>query len=113
MRCGPRPERHLLAKYRAVFLLWVVRRFHNGNRWVDDYAQEAIIRVSENLHKYKPGRSAFCSWAHILAKSAIFTFMSRLATERNDVSLDALVDDAIPALLGPEEEYAYLRVCEE
>jgi RNA polymerase sigma factor (sigma-70 family) len=106
-------ESELLGKYRAIFLGWVCRTFRKGNRWTEDYAQEAAIKLHKVLIEYRPERSPFWSWAHIVAKTAIFTFISKQATERNDVSLDALMDDALPVLLGPEEEHIFLRVREE
>jgi RNA polymerase sigma factor (sigma-70 family) len=106
-------ESELLTKYRAIFLGWVCRTFRKGNRWTEDYAQEAAIKLHKVLGDYRPERSPFWSWAHIVARTAIFTFISKQATERNDVSLDALMDDAVPALLGPEEEHIFLRVREE
>ena len=106
-------ESELLATYRAIFLGWSRRTFRKGNRWTEDYAQVATIKLFKVLNKYRPELSSFWSWAHIVAKSAIFTFISQQATERNDVSLDELMDDAMPALLGPEEEYIFRRVCEE
>jgi RNA polymerase sigma factor (sigma-70 family) len=103
----------LLTKYRAIFALWVNRVFRGGNRWNEDYAQEATIRVFKKLNKYRPERAAFCTWAHVVGRSAIFSFIKKHASERYDVSLDVLWEDAVATLRGPEEEYAFLRLCEE
>jgi RNA polymerase sigma factor (sigma-70 family) len=106
-------ESELLTKYRAIFLGWACRSFRKGNRWTEDYAQVATIKLHKVLNGYRPDLSPFWSWAHIVAKSAIFNFISEQASERNDVSLDELMDEAEPALLGPEEEHIFRRVREE
>jgi RNA polymerase sigma factor (sigma-70 family) len=102
----------LFNKYHAVFESWTRRRFHS-KQWLDNYTDAATARVFEVLDRYDPKRSAFCSWAHHVAIVAIFKFIRDMGTERDDVSIDEMMDDALPALLGPEEEYVYRLVYEE
>ncbi len=106
-------ESELLTKYRAIFLGWICRTFRKGNRWNEDYAQVAIIKLYKVLNRYHPEKSPFWSWAHIVGKTAIFTYISKQAAERNEVSLDELMDVAEPALLGPDEEHIFRQVYEE
>ena len=105
-------QTELFLKYHAVFADWARRRFRS-KQWLDNYTDAATDRVFEVLDQYDPKRSAFCSWAHRVAIVAIFKFIRDMGTERDDVSIDEMMDDALPALLGPEEEYVYRLVYEE
>ncbi len=100
----------LLTKYRAVFLLWVRRTFRTDNRWTDDCAQEAIIRLWKKLALYRTGKSAFSSWAHVVGKSAVYSFRRKHKHEQLEVTLDAPWAERLQVLLGPEELYIYQQV---
>jgi RNA polymerase sigma factor (sigma-70 family) len=103
----------LLTKYRAVFQLWVRRMFRTDNRWTDDCAQEATIRVWLKLALYRPEKSAFSSWAHVVGISAVFSFLRKHKSERFEVTLDAPWAEGLQTLRGPEELYIYQQVREE
>jgi RNA polymerase sigma factor (sigma-70 family) len=100
-------ERELLAKYQTVFLCLYNRMFPRLRCHADDCVQEALIKLSTALPRFRPERGAFGKWAQAVAKFAIYTYLDKHVAKRNDISLDALPEGAISTLLGPEEESFY------
>ncbi len=83
-------RRYLLRALRKAFAR--DRHLHVG--FVEDMAQEALLRILERLPQFE-GRSRFLTWA---AAIAIRVAMSELRRRRwRDVSLDALVEQGVDA----------------
>jgi RNA polymerase sigma factor (sigma-70 family) len=105
-------EEELYYKYHTQFLCWI-RRWLRHKEWAPDFADAAIAKLFEVLPQYKPELSAFSSWAFIVAKTNVIKLIHDLGTERNDVSADELLDEVLPALTGPEDDFVVSRVREE
>jgi len=102
----------LLFKYRDKFLCWI-RPWLRYNLWVDEFADEAIADLVEVLCQYKPELSAFSSWAFIVMRTSVIKSIARVAANRNDISAIELLDEALPALTGPEDDFISSRLHEE
>ncbi|MBA3963614.1 MAG: sigma-70 family RNA polymerase sigma factor [Chthoniobacterales bacterium] len=61
-----------------------------GEAQLEDFTQEALLRVLERLDQFA-GRSKFTTWAHAIAVNTAFTELRRKRWQ--DVSLDALTAD--------------------
>lgn len=57
----------------------------------DDFAQDAILRILDNLDTFA-GRSKFTTWAHKISVSVALTELRRKRWQ--DQSLDGMIDDA-------------------
>jgi RNA polymerase sigma-70 factor (ECF subfamily) len=76
----------------------------------EDFAQEAVLKILDNLHTFA-GRSQFTTWAHKIAVSVALTELRRKRWQ--DRSLDGILDvaegDYTPSFTAdtrPEPEYA-------
>jgi len=99
-------------KYHNLFLNWV-RRWLRFPEWERECADHALAVLFEELPKYEPGRSAFCSWAHMVGRSAIVKHIHDLSIDRADFPLDDIVEDLMPALVGPLDDFVAGRIREE
>ena len=99
-------------KYHNLFINWV-RRWVRCPAWEQECADQAVAVLFEVLPKYQPGRSSFCSWAHMVGRSAIIKHIHQLSIDRDDVPVDEMITDMLPTLSGPEDDYVRSRVTEE
>jgi RNA polymerase sigma-70 factor (ECF subfamily) len=85
----------------------VCRRIAGGTRDADDAAQEAMIRIVRNLHRFD-GRSAFGTWAYRIATN---TALDELRRRQRRPQLHAVADhDDDRAPFEPADERAHRRV---
>ncbi len=99
-------------KYHRIFLDWV-RRWLRFPEWEEECADHAVAVLFKELPEYVPGRSAFCSWAHMVGRSAIIKHIHDLSIDRDDFPYDEIVDDMVPALTGPVDDFMNGMVHEE
>jgi len=84
-----------------------------NRQWADDLAAEGADAVRECLGEYKSDRASFNTWANRVAFSSIMKRISKLGLDRNDVRLDELVANLLPAVGGPEHAHIIARLREE
>jgi len=99
-------------RYHKIFLEWV-HRWLRFPEWEEECADHAVAVLFEELGKYEPGRSAFCSWAHMVGRSAIIKHIHDLSIQSEDVPLDEMITDMLPALTGPVDDFMNWMVHEE
>jgi RNA polymerase sigma factor (sigma-70 family) len=99
-------------KYRGNFLRWI-RPWIRCNLWEDELADAALAELLKVLNQYKPELSAFSSWAFIVMKTSVIKSIAKLATNRNDVSADEFLEEMLPALTGPDDDFVVARLHEE
>jgi RNA polymerase sigma factor (sigma-70 family) len=105
-------QAELYHKYHDQFLTWI-RRWLRHKEWATDFADAAIAQLFEVLPQYKPELSSFRTWAYRVAYTGVIKYIRDLHTERDDVSADDLFLEFLPALTGPEQDYAARRLREE
>ena len=104
--------KELRSKYHALFLSWIRRKLWDKDL-AHDLADGAIAELFEVLDQYKPELSPFSAWAFIVAKTCVIKLMLVLGTERHDVTPVELLDEFMPALTGPADDFVTSRVREE
>lgn len=85
----------------------VCRRIAGGTRDADDAAQEAMIRIVRNLHRFD-GRSAFGTWAYRIATN---TALDELRRRQRRPQLHVVVDhDDERTAFEPADDRAHRHV---
>jgi DNA-directed RNA polymerase specialized sigma24 family protein len=99
-------------RYHEEFRPWV-RRWNHLNQWEDIFVDSAASQLIEVVSKYKPGGSAFSSWAYTVARTSVLKQVRDLSINHPDVSLDTVMGESLTDFLGPEQAFVEHRVREE
>lgn len=105
-------EDDLWHRYHEQFRRWV-QRWNHINEWESLFVDAATSQLFEVLPHYKPEFSAFRSWAFSVARCAVLKQVRDLCINRADIALDEFLEDVLPALLRPEDDFLSSRVDEE
>ena len=94
--------------------------FHNRVRcwlkdpsWVKECTDHLMAWIFEELPKYRPEGSAFCSWAFMEYRSEMIKHIHELGIDHVDIPLDETLEDEMPAPTGPLDAYVASRLHEE
>jgi RNA polymerase sigma factor (sigma-70 family) len=98
--------------YYGIFRKWV-HRWLRFDAWEVECVDFMMATLFEELHKYRPEGSAFCSWAHMVCRSALVKHIHELSLNRVDFPYDEIVADMLPALTDPMDDYVVDRINEE
>jgi len=94
LRGTPEESAPALAALRALVLnglrLALRRRTEVSEAQMEDFAQEALVRILDRLDQFE-GRSKFTTWAHAIAINTAFAELRRKRWQ--DTSLDALTEE--------------------
>ncbi|MBM3330254.1 sigma-70 family RNA polymerase sigma factor [candidate division WOR-3 bacterium] len=102
----------LYHRYHNIFRNWV-RRWLRFDAWEKECVDFMLATLFEELPKYRPEGSAFCSWAHMVCRSALIKHIHDLSLDRADFPYDEIVADMLPALTEPMDDYVVGRIQEE
>ncbi|HTW90533.1 MAG TPA: sigma-70 family RNA polymerase sigma factor [bacterium] len=108
----PSAKAELWLRYRDEFVHWV-RRWNHLNQWEDIFVDSAASQLIEVLDKYRPGGSAFSSWAYTVARTSVLKQVRDLSVNHPDVSLDTVMGESLAVFFGPETAFVVRRIREE
>ncbi len=87
----------------------VCRRIAGSTRDADDAAQEAMIRVVRNIHRFD-GRSAFSTWVYRIATNAALDELRKRKRRPTLHSVSSTDTDRDDALHEPPDELAHRTI---
>ena len=95
-------------KIGAWMHLWMPHK-----EWKDEFTDHAMAEVFECLDKFDPERGAFGSWVFMVVRSAVLKHIHELHVDRADFPYDEMLEEALPAVSGPEDDLLLRCVREE
>ncbi len=105
-------QAELFLKFHEKTLGWM-HRWMPHKQWKQEFADHAIGVVFACLDKFDPERGAFGSWVYMVVRSAVLKHIHDLHVDRADFPYDEMLEDALPAVFGPEDEFPLSRLHEE
>jgi RNA polymerase sigma-70 factor, ECF subfamily len=105
-------QKELYHRYYPIFRNWV-HRWLKCEAWERECVDHLMANLFEELIKYRPGGSAFCSWAFMISRSEMVKHIHELGLDRGDFPLDEEIEETLVAPTGPMDAYGDSRLHEE
>lgn len=90
-----------------------VRRWLPDPSWVRECTDDVMATMFEDLPKYRPDGSSFCSWAHMEYRSEMVKHIHELGIDHPNIPIDETLEEELPSMTGPLDAYMESRLHEE